>query len=392
MTRTFADLTTLRVGGPIRTVIEPKSETELVAAVRRVWANGEDWVVLGGGSNTVASDRAFEGTVIRIATRGIDRLPVDGAATLSGVPGGRGTVRLRVQAGESWDYLVNYTVRHGWAGLEGLSGIPGSCGAAPVQNLNAYDYELASSLVAIDFLDFATGTVRRLSAGDLQLGYRMSALKRGMSGVVIAIEIDLDEAERRGAGFSRPVSHPQVTELLGINAGDCASVKDIRRTVLALRSAKGMVLDNADPDSVSVGSFFINPTVTESVARTLPGAAPRWPVAPIDDDRQIISRNDGAHGKTRDSRTVDNRSVRFSAAWFIEHAGVHRGFSLPGSRAAISSKHALALVNKGGATAAEIVELADFARARVEAEFSIALEIEPFFVERVRSRILELAP
>ncbi len=392
MARAFADLTTLRVGGSIRTVIEPKSETELVDAVRRVWASGDEWVVLGGGSNTVASDREFEGTVIHVVTRGIDRIPVDDGAKPPNERGGPGTVRLKVQAGESWDYLVNYTVRRGWAGLEGLSGIPGSTGAAPVQNLNAYDYELAASLVAIDFLDFATGAVRRVSASELQLGYRMSALKRGVRGVVIAIEIDLDSFGRRARGISRPVSHPQLTEFLGIGAGDRAPVKDIRRGVLALRSAKGMVLDDADPDSVSVGSFFINPTVTASHARTLPDAAPRWPVASIDSGRQTISRIDGNGAVSSDVDNSDDRSVRFSAAWFIEHSGVHRGFSLPGSRAAISKKHALALVNTGGATAAEIVELADFARARVAAEFGVVLETEPFFVDRVRSEVLELAP
>jgi UDP-N-acetylmuramate dehydrogenase len=333
----LSDLTTMRVGGPAREVISPTTQAELVSATLEVWSGGDEWLVLGGGSNVVVSDAGFDGTVIRVVTRGIE------------VQRDAASVTLRVQAGEPWDALVAHTVAEGWAGIEALSGIPGSAGAAPIQNIGAYGQELSSTLVSIDFLDYLTGEVQRVSAADLGLGYRTSALKRGREGVVLAIELRLVAS---GDGV---VSYPQLATAMGVPLGANVPTAEIRSAVLALRASKGMVLDPADPDSVSCGSFFTNPIVSERFAHGLPAETPRWLQA-------------------------DDTSVKLSAAWLIEQAGVARGFALPGSRAAISSKHTLAIVNRGGATAAEVTELSRYIRGLVSARFGVELQPEPALV------------
>lgn len=347
------------MGGPPTRLIAPPTERELVAAALEVWDRGDGWLLIGGGSNTVASDDGFEGTVIRLVTRGIEQL--DGPQDAPD-----GTVRLRVQAGEPWDNVVAYTVEHNWAGIEALSGIPGSCGAAPVQNIGAYGRELSASLVAVHLLDFASRQPSRVLASELDLGYRTSALKTGLvRGIILAIELDMveDGTGSAGAGepsgLSQPVVYGQLATALGVGVGDRVPLVDLRRSVLALRASKGMVLDPADPDSVSVGSFFTNPIVSEDVARSLPADSPRWPMSGV---------------------VKDDRRVKLSAAWLIERSGIARGFALPGSRAAISSKHTLALINRGGATASEIVELARFVRDQVQATFGVLLQHEPVLV------------
>lgn len=357
--RSLAELTTLRVGGPARELVEPATRDELAQAALEVWATGDDWLLLGGGSNLVVADDGFDGTVIRTATRGIDiALDRDGRHA-----------RVRAAAGESWDALVAATVDAGLAGVEALSGIPGTVGAAPVQNIGAYGQELGERLVGIDFLDYATGEIVRLDASELGLGYRTSSLKRGRSGIVLAIELDLD-----AGGWSGPVAYAQLAAALGVELGERVPLADARRAVLALRASKGMVLDPADPDSVSAGSFFTNPIVSESFARGLPADAPRWPVVPEEADRVL------APGEEVPALASAEYEVKLSAAWLIERAGVARGFTLPGSRAGISSKHTLAIVNRGGATAAEVAQLAGFVQTRVLAEFGVLLHPEPVFV------------
>jgi UDP-N-acetylmuramate dehydrogenase len=385
----LSTLTTMRVGGAPERLVQPVTEAELIETARAVWASGEQWLLLGGGSNTVASDAGFEGTVIRVGTRGIERVdPPDGA----GPDFHTGTaVHLRVQAGESWDALVEHAVRSGFAGIEALSGIPGSVGAAPVQNIGAYGQELSSSLVAIDFLDYDTGEVRRLTAADLGLGYRTSALKRGRAGVVLAVELRLaasratDASASDGgpnAALSAPVAYAQLANALGVRLGDRVPLVEARRAVMALRASKGMVLDPADPDSVSAGSFFTNPIVSENYARSLPSDAPRWPVTPP--EPSVVTPLEAAAGAP-DSVGAHTlgvaHAVKLSAAWLIERAGIRRGFALPGSRAAISSKHTLAITNRGGATAAEIVQLASYVQLRVQSEFGILLHPEPVLVD-----------
>ncbi len=319
----------MRVGGPADAVVTATTRDELTDAALAAWETGDEWLVLGGGSNVVVGDAGFGGTVIRAASRGIERLDGDG-------------VLLRVEAGEPWDELVAHTVAQGWSGIEALSGIPGSTGAAPIQNIGAYGQELSDVLVAIDFLDYVTGQSERLPAADLGLGYRMSDMKAGRQGVVLGLELRLEESA------SGVIRYSQLASAIGVES---APIAEIREGVLALRRAKGMVLDTADPDSVSCGSFFTNPIVGENFARGLPPETPQW--------------------------LVDDTAVKLSAAWLIEHAGITKGFRLPGSNVAISSKHTLAITNRGGGTAEEVGELARYIQAMVLSRFGVALQPEP---------------
>jgi len=327
----LSELTTLRVGGAADSVVTASTREELRDAALEAWGSGE-WLVLGGGSNVVVSDAGFPGTVILAASRGVERLDGEG-------------VLLRVEAGESWDGLVAHAVAQGWSGIEALSGIPGSVGAAPIQNIGAYGQELSDVLVAVEFLDYVTGEQERIPAAELGLGYRMSDIKAGRQGVVLAVELGLEE---RAEGVIR---YSQLASALGVESAPVAAIRD---GVLALRASKGMVLDPADPDSVSCGSFFTNPIVSENFARGLPPETPQW--------------------------LVDDVVVKLSAAWLIEKAGIGKGFSLPGSRIAISSKHTLAFTNRGGGTAEQVGELARYIRAMVLARFGVDLQPEPVAV------------
>lgn len=350
-------LTTMRVGGPAGEYIAAATRSELVDAALDVWRRGDEWLVLGGGSNVIIADAGFDGTVIHVQTRGIDRLEDSG-----------GRVRFRVEAGESWDALVAHAVAHGWAGIEALSGIPGTVGAAPTQNIGAYGQDLEGSLVSVDFLDYLSGSVERLPASELALGYRTSTLKRGRQGIVLAVELEL------AASTHGVVEFPQLATALGVAVGERVAISEVRASVLALRASKGMILDDSDPDSVSCGSFFTNPIVSENFARRLPADAPRWPVeaeplavaVPLGEEPQ------------RPAASSD--LVKLSAAWLIEHAGITKGFSLPGSRAAVSTKHSLAITNRGGATAEQVAELARYIRARVSSAFGVELAPEPVAV------------
>jgi len=388
---TFSELTTLRVGGPIARLVTATTQRDLVDLAREAWRAEAAWLALGGGSNLLVGDEGFDGTVIRVATRGIEVLP--GAA--------EGSVRLRVQAGETWDDLVAWTVEQGFSGLEALSGIPGSVGAAPVQNIGAYGQELEAVLVGIEFLDEGADAPRRMTADELELGYRTSVLKQGLAGIVVSVELDLHDTSAEhavlGEALGQPIAYAQLAGALGVQLGDRVPIARVRETVLALRASKGMVLDPDDPDSVSAGSFFTNPIVTERVARTMPADAPRWYVAPDEPD-EVTPLSTLASGTPLDAflelqasleasdapaeplEAAPGPLVKLSAAWLIEQSGIRRGFALPGSRAAISSKHTLALTNRGGASAGELVQLARFVQQRVQSEFGIVLRPEPVLV------------
>ncbi|TFB77385.1 UDP-N-acetylmuramate dehydrogenase [Cryobacterium glaciale] len=384
----LSTLTTFRVGGPPAARVAPVTEQDLINETLVVWGLEENWLLLGGGSNTVVADEGFDGIVIQVVTRGIEVLAVgrDTTSEADAAPTAdiesEARVRLRVQAGEPWDDLVAYAVDHGWAGIEALSGIPGSCGAAPVQNIGAYGQELSDSLVALDFLSYETGEVERRERADLDLGYRTSALKQGLRGVVLAIELELHdtaaEASVLGSTLGQPLKYAQLAGALGVQLGDRVPLQTVRATVLGLRAGKGMVLDPNDPDTFSAGSFFTNPIVTETFARSLPADAPRWPLEDEPADRVIPLEEYGGVGPIPGEDPV--RLVKLSAAWLIEHSGVRRGFRLPGSKAAVSSKHTLALTNTGGATAAEVAELARYVLGRVQAEFGVNLQPEPVLV------------
>jgi UDP-N-acetylmuramate dehydrogenase len=333
------ELTTLRLGGPAARYLEASDEEDVVAAVRAADAAGEPLLVLAGGSNVVVADAGFAGTVLRIATRGVER---DGA-------------RLHVAAGEPWDPLVASCVAAGLAGVECLSGIPGSVGATPIQNVGAYGQEVAETIAAVRVLDRRDGAVRELGRADCEFTYRSSVFKRRPGRwVVLAARFALAPS-----ALSAPIRYAELARRLGVEIGARAPLAEVRAAVLALRRGKGMVVDPADPDSVSAGSFFTNPVLTEAQFAALAERAgpdarpPAWP---------------GSDG-----------TVKTSAAWLIERAGFARGQGNPAG-IAISAKHTLALTNRGAGTTAELVALARAIADGVGERFGVELVPEPVFV------------
>lgn len=364
----LAELTTLRTGAAPERMLEARTTAELVDALQDVWSRGDDWFVLGGGSNLFVGDEPFEGTVIRVLTQGIEELPSPH----------EGRVRLRVQAGHGWDDLVAYAVDRGYAGLEAMSGIPGTVGAAPVQNIGAYGQEVQETLVEVELLDEHSDDVVTVPAAELGLGFRTSVFKHHYGSVpqrravITSITVDLLVASER------IVRGEQLRRALGLQDDEPVPLAWVRERILATRASKGMLLDESDHDTHSVGSFFQNAIVSESVARSLPPECPRWPVAPDLDAVTVIplASYDGLVPQT----VAAPADVKVSAAWLIEQAGVRKGFHLPRSRASVSTKHALSLTNRGGASAAEVAELARFIQSRVHAEFGLVLQPEPVLV------------
>jgi UDP-N-acetylmuramate dehydrogenase len=336
--RELSQLTSMQVGGAPASLTICNTRDELISAARGLWATGDDWIVLGGGTNLVFAQDVGNLNVIQVKTSGIEKTALDGKQV------------WRIQAGVDWDELVEQAVSEGLAGIEGMSGIPGTCGASPVQNIGAYGQELSDVFMRAEFLDYESGELVILEPQDLKFGYRDSAIKRGRIGIITWIELELIDL----GGLSRPLYSGQIAGALNSKMGEHVKLKQVRDAVLQLRSAKGMVLDPSDPNSVSCGSFFTNPIVSDSFARTISSEAPRW-----------------------ESLEDDGLTVKLSAAWLIEQAGIGKDFSLPGSNAAISSKHALAIINKGGATGEEVAELARFIQERVAAKFGINLVPEP---------------
>ncbi len=362
--------TTLRTGGEPARLVEAHSADELVAVLREVWADGGPWFVIGGGSNLFVGDEPYEGTVIRVRTTGIEERPASR----------EGAVRLRVQAGHDWDALVAETVARGLAGIEAMSGIPGTVGAAPVQNVGAYGQEIVQTLVEVELIDESTGEVSVVPAAELGLGFRTSVLKQhygsspDRSAVILAVTLELESV---GDG-ERVIAGDQLRSALGLDAADAVSLQWIRDHVLATRARKGMVLDAEDPDTWSAGSFFQNAIVSEAFARTLPAECPRWPMSPVLDPVTVIPL--AAFDGILPPPPVEQREVKVSAAWLIENAGLARGFRFPRSRAGLSTKHTLALTNRGEATAAEVAELARFVQSRVASEFGLILQPEPVLI------------
>ncbi|UPL09766.1 UDP-N-acetylmuramate dehydrogenase [Microbacterium sufflavum] len=361
----LAELTTLRTGGAPDRMFDATTTEGLVEALRETWERGDPWLVLGGGSNLFVGDEPFDGTVIRVRTTGIEELPSPHA----------GRIRLRVQAGHGWDDLVAYAVEHGYAGLEAMSGIPGTVGASPVQNIGAYGQEIQETLVEVELIDESTGEISTVPAAELGLGFRTSVLKHHHGSepqrraVILSVTVDLLVAGER------VVRGEQLRRALGLTDDTPVPLTWVRERILATRGSKGMLLDEHDPDTHGVGSFFQNAIVTAAQARTLPPECPRWPVAPDLDAVTVIplASYDGYVPPTR----AEAPDVKVSAAWLIEQAGIRKGFKLPRSRASVSTKHALALTNRGGATAAEVAELARFIQSRVHAEFGLVLQPEP---------------
>jgi UDP-N-acetylmuramate dehydrogenase len=295
-------------------------------------------LLVAGGSNLVVPDDGFAGTAVRIATRGV---------TLDE----RGdTADLTVAAGEPWDDVVALSVSRGLAGLECLSGIPGSTGATPVQNVGAYGQEVADTLVGVEVYDRLARETRALTAAECAFGYRTSAFKGADRMVVVRVTFRLSAST-----LSAPIRYAELARALGVAIGDRAPLADVREAVLRLRRGKGMVVDPADPDSASVGSFFTNP---------------------------VLSRDD--YARLADLAGVDVPSfpagdaVKVPAAWLIERAGFPKGYGT--GRVGISTKHTLALVNRGGGTAAELLALAREIRNEVRRRFGVELRAEPVLV------------
>jgi UDP-N-acetylmuramate dehydrogenase len=333
----LADLTTLRLGGPARTLVEATTTDELVAAVRDADVAGEPVLLVAGGSNLVVADEGFPGTVVRIATRGV-RVEEDTC----------GGAMVTVAAGEGWDELVARAVHSGWIGVEALSGIPGSVGATPVQNVGAYGQEVAQTVASVRCWDRREGAVRTFFAADCGFGYRTSRFKRDPARhVVLEVTFQL-----RLGDLGAPVGYAELARALGVEPGGRAPAAEVREAVLGLRRGKGMVLDEGDHDTWSAGSFFTNPVLTAEEAGALPPGAPRW------------EQPDG--------------SVKTSAAWLIEHAGFTKGYSA--GPVGLSTKHTLALTNRGGATTKELIALAAEIRAGVLGAFGVRLENEPVLV------------
>jgi len=354
---TFAELTTMQVGGLAAQLVEVTSEEGFITALRDAWASSNEWLILGGGSNTIVSDAGFAGPTILVRTQGFEIIAEHDDGVL-----------VRVAAGQNWDEFVAWAVAEGLSGVEALSGIPGSVGAAPVQNIGAYGQELSDTLASIDFLPYGASAAQVMNADELHLGYRDSAIKQGMVGAVIAVTLRLQRS-----AVSRAIMYPQLAQALNVSVGDTAPLPAVRAAVLNIRAEKGMVLIPGDADTVSCGSFFVNPIVTESFARALPEDAPRYPLAAEEQDR-ILSPGDHVPG------FAGPGLVKLSAAWLIENAGVSRGYQIPGSKAGISTKHTLAVTNRGGASTDDVTGLARYVQALVQSHFGIVLRPEPNLV------------
>ena len=338
----LSSFTTLRLGGPARELVHATTERAVVDAVRRADDSGTPLLVLAGGSNLVVGDEGFDGTVVRIETKGMDISGPDGTGAACG------GATVTVAAGEDWDAFVERAVTRGFVGVEALSGIPGSVGATPVQNVGAYGQEVADTVASVRAWDRVEDRQRTFAAADCGFGYRTSRFKQDPGRyVVLAVTFQFRLGE-----LSERIRYAELARALGVEVGDRVVMSEVRAAVLALRAGKGMVLDAADPDTWSAGSFFTNPILPAADADRLPADAPRW--------------------------TQPDGTVKTSAAWLIEHAGFSRGHVT--EAVSLSTKHALALTNRGSATTADLLALAAEVQRGVHARFGVWLLNEPVLV------------
>jgi len=334
----LAPLTTLRLGGPAARLVELEREEDVVEAVRQADSCGEALFVLGGGSNVVVADAGFPGLVARMAQRGV-------AVRDEGT-----RVVVDVAAGEDWDALVARAVDEGWCGVECMSGIPGRVGATPIQNVGAYGQEVSDTIARVRAFDREAGAFVEMAPGACGFGYRASVFKRSDRWIVTSVRFAFER------GCDATVRYAELARALGVKEGDRAPSARVRETVVALRRGKGMVLDEGDPESVSAGSFFVNPIVD---ARALADVEARAGERP--------PRFDAGEGR-----------YKLAAAWLVERAGFRKGWGE--GRVGVSRKHALALVNRGGATARELLGAARRIVEGVRARFGVTLEPEPVLV------------
>ena len=332
----LSELTTLHVGGPAMRVIRAKTESELISAVQSADEAGTDLLIIGGGSNLLVGDSGFSGTVIVVETEG-NSYEIDACS------GGM----LQVAAGVNWDDFVAFTIEKNLANLESLSGIPGTVGGAPIQNIGAYGHEVSEAIVRVRTYDRDNNEIKTFTVDQCEFGYRDSVFKRAGARYVI---LDVTFHLRRGE-FSLPIKYKELADSLKVEIDTRVSTSDLRAAVLALREKKGMLISSAQ-QNWSAGSFFINPIISPEQATKLPDGAPRWP------------QPDGL--------------IKTSAAWLMENAGIVKGKSINGAK--ISENHVLALTNAGNATAADLVELARLARSKVQEKFGITLIPEVRFV------------
>ncbi len=323
--------TSFHVGGPAKKILQVSTEAEIIAAIES--AGDSPILILGGGTNVLVSDSGFEGTVIRISNNSV-QAEVDACSGAT----------LTIGAGENWDEFVLTSINNGFAGLETLSGIPGTVGAAPIQNIGAYGHEISEFITRVRTYDRVNKEIKTFTNSECEFSYRSSHFK-AHPGRYVVLEVQFQI--RRGE-MSDPITYVELSKKLGIDMGDKAPVVDVRAAVLELRASKGMLLTPQDKDSWSAGSFFTNPIISQQAADALPNAAPKWPL-------------------------IDGR-VKISAAWLIENSGIHKGDEVGGAR--VSTKHVLALTNSGNATAADIAALAKKARDQVHSTFGITLEAE----------------
>ena len=326
----LANFTTLGVGGPAAEIVKVKTEEELIAAVKAGDASKTPLLILGGGSNVLISDSGFAGTVIKVETTG-NSFEIDACS------GGT----LTVSAGTDWDEFVAFTIEKGLANLESLSGIPGTVGGAPIQNIGAYGHEVSEVIARVRTFDRKAQEVKTFTASQCEFGYRNSIFKTEANRYVI---LDVTFQLRIGEA-SLPIGYVELAKELGVKIGARVAITEVRDAVLKLRSAKGMLIGEGIK---SAGSFFMNPVLEKGIAEKLPSDAPRWPMS-------------------------DGR-VKTSAAWLMEHAGVSKGDQLAGAQ--ISPKHVLALSNAGDATAKDLIALAKSAQEKVRAKFGITLQTE----------------
>lgn len=337
----LSTLTTLRLGGPARWLAECPSTETLAAVVRLLDATAVPTLILAGGSNLVIADAGFDGVVVRVGNAAVE---LD-------------ENRVLAEAGAVWDDVVAKTVAAGLGGLECLSGIPGSTGATPVQNVGAYGIEIGSVLERVQLLDRATGELRWVAPDELGLGYRTSVLKHSHDALVLAVQMGV-----RGDGSSAPLRYRELASALGTVEGDRRPAAEVRDVVLGLRRGKGMVLDADDHDTWSAGSFFTNPVVPDA---ELPG---------------VLAAIEAQLGAVRVPQFPAAGGTKLSAGWLIERAGFFKGYPGDDAPARLSTKHTLALTNRGAARTDDVLALARTVREGVRAAFGVRLEPEPVTV------------
>ena len=330
----LAPFTTIGIGGPARYYVRAGTVDDVREALS--WAAGRQLriFILGGGSNLLISDDGFDGLVIHVDLRGITVESEDEFAT------------VRVAAGEPWDPFVDLAAKNGWAGIECLSGIPGSTGATPIQNVGAYGQDVSETVIRVEALDRTTGRVREFTNEECLFGYRASLFKNHEPGRYVVLNVTF--RLRRGGAAS--IRYPELQKYVDEHGIAVVDLMAVRNAVIAIRKRKGMVIDKSDPDTRSDGSFFMNPIVRPGDVTAYGGA--------------VFPAGEGL--------------VKLSAAWLIEHSGFEKGFRH--GNVGLSSKHSLAIINRGGGTAAEVRELVRMIQDRVREKFGVEIHPEPNFI------------